>query len=48
MTNALRLSWKLPSVPEKHGTVRQCQPTSATSTSQIDVIQRLHAATAMV
>jgi len=44
----LSLSWKLPSVLEEHGTVRQCQPTSATSTSQIDVIQLLHAATATV
>ena len=35
-------------VLEEHGTVRQCQPTSATSTSQIDVIQRLRAATATV
>ena len=48
LPNALSLSWKLPSVLEEHGTVRQCQPTSATSTSQIDVIQLLHAATVTV
>ena len=35
------------SVLEEHGTVRQCQLTSAKSTSQIDVIQRLRAATAI-
>ena len=46
LPNAVGLSWKLPSVLEEHGTVRQCQPTSATSTSQIDIIQLLHAATA--
>ena len=47
LPNALSLSWKLPSVLEEHGTVRQCQLTSAKSTSQIDVIQRLRAATAI-
>jgi len=44
LPNALSLSWKQPSVPEEHGTVRQYQPTSATSTSQVDVIQLVHAA----
>ena len=46
--NLLTISTSVGEVYQEHGTVRQCQPTSATSTSQIDVIQRLRAATATV